>query len=369
MYTLMNPEYLAPGVEITMATLYLTEQYSVVKVDGGETLRVQMPNDRERQRPGQVVRVPLAKIEQVMVLGDITLTTQALHLLLERRIPVHYLSARGRSYGALTSDPAKNSGLRLAQCQLYLDHTRSFAVARACVLGKLQNMRTTLLRYARARDDATALDAAAQQLRDAIHAVERLAPPAQVDPSDRMHGLGSLLGWEGQGSAAYYGVFGGLLKGEWGFNGRVKRPPTDPINAVLSFGYTVLTNQIVSLTHAVGLDPGIGVLHQPGYGKPALALDLIEQFRPLVVDSVVITMVNTGQIAPKDFDEELGAYRLRDDARKQFLTKLEERLNTTIQHPVFQYKATYRRCIELQARLFAKYAQGEIERYVSFTVR
>lgn len=184
-----------------------------------------------------------------------------------------------------------------------------------------------------------------------------------------MNGLGPLLGLEGSGSAAYYGVLGMLLRGDWVFQGRVKRPPTDPVNALLSFGYTVLINQVLSLVCAVGLDPAVGVLHQPGFGKPALALDLVEEFRPIVVDSVVITMINTGQITPADFAESLGAYRLHDEPRKQFLTKLEERLNTRVQHPIFGYQTSYRRCIELQARLFAKHAQGELERYTPFTVR
>jgi len=356
------------GVEVFMATLYLTVQYSVVKLEG-EALRIQMPTERGSGQSGQVVRVPLAQIDQVMVLGDITLTTPALHLLLERRIAVHYLSEHGRSYGTLIADPAKNAGLRLAQYALYRDPVRSFGVARQCVAGKLLNMRTGLLRYARTRDDARTLTEAAQQIRVCLRALARLTTPAQVDPADRMHGLGPLLGLEGSGSAAYYGVLHELLKGEWGFHGRVRRPPTDPINALLSFGYTVLSNQVVSLVCAVGLDPAIGVLHQPGFGKPALALDLLEAFRPVVVDSVVITMVNTGQLTPADFEETLGAYRLKDAARRQFLTKLEERLNTRVQHPVFGYQTSYRRCIELQARLFAKHAHGEIEHYVPFTVR
>ncbi|MBK9715725.1 MAG: CRISPR-associated endonuclease Cas1 [Kouleothrix sp.] len=364
----MTHEAIADGVEVLMATLYLTEQYSVVKIEG-EALRVQFPTDRASKQAGKVVRVPLAKVEQVMVLGDITLTTPALHALLERRIAVHYLSARGRSYGSLTADWGKNSGVRLAQYALFGDPARRFAVARQCVAGKLLNMRTTLLRYARSRDDRAALEEAAQQIRACLRSIARLPAPAEVDPGDRMHGFGPLLGLEGSASAAYYGVFGSLLKGDWGFAGRVRRPPTDPINALLSFGYTVLTNQIVSLVHAVGLDPGLGVLHQPGFGKPALALDLIEAFRPIIVDSVIITMVNTGQIAPSDLDEEVGAYRLKDDARRAFLEKLEARLSERVQHPVFGYQTSYRRCIELQARLFAKHAQGEIERYVPFTVR
>jgi CRISPR-associated protein Cas1 len=356
------------GAEVQMATLYLTEQYSVVKIEG-EALRVQFPVEKASRAAGRVVRVPLAKVEQVMVLGDITLTTPAIHALLERRIAVHYLSAYGRSYGALTADWGKNSSVRLAQYALFGDMARRFVVARQCVAGKLLNMRTTLLRYARNRDDGAAIEEAAQQIRGCLRALARLTPPVAADPADRMHGLGPLLGLEGNASAAYYGVFGTLLKGAWGFAGRIKRPPTDPVNALLSFGYTVLTNQIVSLVHAVGLDPGLGVLHQPGFGKPALALDLIEAFRPIVVDSVVITMINTGQIMPGDFTAELGAYRLADNARRAFLEKLEARLNERVQHPLFGYQASYRRCIELQARLFAKYAQGEIGQFAPFTVR
>ncbi len=355
-------ETLGEGVEILMATLYLTEQYSLVKLEG-EALRVQPSGGRA----GQVVRVPLNKVEQVMVLGEVTLTTAALHALLERRVPVHYLTAWGRSRGSLVADWGKNSGVRLAQYALCRDVARSFAVARQCVAGKLLNMRTLLLRYARGRDDGEALQEAAQTIRRCLRELARLEPP--VETSDRMHGLGPLLGLEGGGSAAYYSVLGRLLKGAWSFPGRVKRPPTDPVNALLSFGYTLLTNQVVSLVHAVGLDPGLGVLHQPGFGKPALALDLVECFRPIIVDSVVVTMINTGQLTPDDFEAELGAYRLRERARRGFIEKLEARLSEQVQHPLFGYKVSYRRCIELQARLFAKHAQGEIGRYVPFTVR
>jgi CRISPR-associated protein Cas1 len=239
------------------------------------------------------------------------------------------------------------------------------------VAGKLVNMRTLLLRYARTREDGdhTTLEAAAAQVRRCLHQLKHLEAPAAVDPADRMHGLGPLLGLEGSGSSAYYGALGAMLRDGWEFAGRVKRPPTDPVNALLSFGYTVLTNQVVSLVWAVGLDPGIGVLHQPGFGKPALALDLVEQFRPLIVDSVVLTLLNTGQLKPNDFRTELGGCWLKDDARKLFLTRLESRLDEKVQHPIFNYKVTYRRCMELQARLFAKYAMREIDHYAPFTVR
>src|SRR5579859_7553590 len=244
----MTTPEVVDDVEIVMATLYLTEPYSVVKLEG-ESLRVQYPSDRVSRQSGRVVRVPLNKVEQVMVLGDITLTTPAIHALLERRIAVHFLSERGRSYGALTADWGKNSGVRLAQYQLFCDIGRRFGVARQCIVGKLVNMRAILLRYARGREDAAPLQEAAQHIRTALRELVRLPIPTMVEPGDRMNGLGLLLGLEGSASAAYYKVFGLLLKGAWSFPGRVKRPPTDPVNALLSFGYTVLTNQIVSLAH------------------------------------------------------------------------------------------------------------------------
>ncbi|WP_081752925.1 CRISPR-associated endonuclease Cas1 [Kallotenue papyrolyticum] len=352
------------GAERLMATLYLTEEQTTVKIEG-EALRLQMPRGQERQ----VVRVPLAKVDQVVVLGNITLTTPALQALLERGIAVHYLSARGRSYGSLVADWGKNSGPRLALYALYTDLPRRFAAARQCVAGKLINMRAVLLRYARNREDNAALLEAVQQIRAALRALARAQPPAQLATDDRMGGLGELFGIEGSASAAYYGVLGLLLKPPWQFVGRVRRPPTDPVNALLSFGYSLLTNQTTALIQAVGLDPGVGLLHQPGFGKPALALDIMEAFRPIIVDSVVITMINTGQLTPGDLEEELGAFRLRDRARRTFLEKFEERLNERIRHPVFGYQISYRRCIELQVRLLAKYAQGEIPRYVPFTVR
>jgi CRISPR-associated protein Cas1 len=184
-----------------------------------------------------------------------------------------------------------------------------------------------------------------------------------------MHGLGPILGSEGNGSSAYFEAFGTLLQEPWRFDGRTRRPPRDPVNALLSFGYTILSSQAASLVALVGLDPYIGYLHSPGHGKPALALDIVEEFRPLIVDPVVVTLLNTGVLRERDFMDDLGSVRLTDDARKLYLEKLEERLNSMIQHPYFGYKATYRRCIELQVRLLGKALQGEVPDYVPFVVR
>ena len=180
--------------------------------------------------------------------------------------------------------------------------------------------------------------------------------------------LEAILGIEGAGSAAYFRNFGKLLtnRAQWPFSGRVKRPPTDPVNALLSFGYALLTNKVASAVQLVGFDHFVGYLHSSFYGRPSLALDLMEEFRPLIVDSVVVTLLNNCMLTSADFILELGAYRLKPEKRTVFLTKFEERLNEEVSHPIFGYKTTYRRCIELQVRLLAKWLTAEIDEYPPF---
>ena len=154
--------------------------------------------------------------------------------------------------------------------------------------------------------------------------------------------LETILGMEGAGSAAYFRCFEKLLSDprQWPFSGRVRRPPTDPVNSLLSFGYSLLANRVASTVQLVGFDHFVGYLHSSFYGRPALALDLMEEFRPIIVDSVVLTLLNNRMLTPKDFVIEVGAYRLKDDRRKVFFTKFEERLNEEVSHPVFGYKTT-----------------------------
>jgi CRISP-associated protein Cas1 len=176
---------------------------------------------------------------------------------------------------------------------------------------------------------------------------------------------------EGAGSAAYFRCFGTLLNDsrQWPFPGRVKRPPTDPVNSLLSFGYSLLTNKVADAVQLVGFDHFVGYLHSSVYGRPALALDLMEEFRPIIVDSVVLTMLNKRMLTPADFVVELGAYRLKDERRKVFFTQFEERLNEEVIHPLFGYKVTYRRCLELQARLLGKALTGEIDEYPPLLIK
>jgi CRISPR-associated protein Cas1 len=174
---------------------------------------------------------------------------------------------------------------------------------------------------------------------------------------------------EGSGTAFYFGVFERVLSGDWRFQRRSKRPPRDPVNALLSFGYVLLMNEVASAVSVVGLDPYVGFLHSSQFGKPALALDVMESFRPVVVDSVVMTVLNNRMLTEDDFEESFGAWRLSDDGRRTFLAKFEERLSTEIKHPVFGYKVTYRRCLELEVRLVSKWLMGEIGEFEPFMVR
>jgi CRISPR-associated protein Cas1 len=356
-----------------MATLYLTEQRSLVRKDG-DTLVVHIPADKEGGREKRKVRVPMMKVDQVVVYGDSTLTSPALLALLEQQVDVCFLSYHGQFKGRLSGGLSKNGGLRVAQHRhsILNDPDRALAAAKAFVRGKLANMRTLLLRANRKLDDPE-VKRAIRSMAQVIKRVEALQPDGQPPPNPSRpqadSAWGSLLGLEGNGSAHYFGVFGKLLKQDLGFARRARRPPTDPVNALLSFGYVLLGNQVGAAVNLVGLDPYVGFLHGSKYGKPALALDLVEEFRPIVVDSVVLTLINTGAIQAGDFENRLGAFRLTETGRKTFLQKYEERLNTTIQHPTFGYRVTYRKAIELQTRLLAKWLVDEIPDYVPFMVR
>jgi CRISPR-associated protein Cas1 len=365
-----------------MPTLYLTEEYALVRRDGEDSLLVQIPERQGKNgavlSPARKEHIPLVKIDEVVVLGEVTLTASAVHLLLERDVEITFLSHFGQFKGRLSPPFSKNAILRLAQYRAHQDMTKRCELARRFVIGKLSNQRTMLQRYYRRQSDAEmrqAIEQMATLLRqltalplDSIHVPHKLA-----SGDHRIAGtpLEAILGMEGAGSAAYFNCFGKLLSDprQWPFPGRVKRPPTDPVNALLSFGYSLLTNKVASAVQLVGFDHFIGYLHSSFYGRPALALDLMEEFRPIIVDSVVLTILNNRMLTSVDFVVELGAYRLKEERRKLFFTKFEERLNEEVNHPLFGYKTSYRRCLELQVRLLAKVLTGEIEEYPPFQVK
>jgi CRISPR-associated protein Cas1 len=333
-----------------MATLYLSEQQSIVKKRDGYLI-VQYPEPDKRK-----VEVPLIKVSQVVVSGDVTLTAPAIHTLLAAGIEICFLSMYGHFRGRLSPPVAKNALLRREQYRSHADPQRALKVAQACVRGKLENMRTMLLRANRQLQDEAVTNAAAS--------IQRM-----VREVEKTKSVGSLLGIEGNGSASYFGVFSKLLRNSMGFSRRRRRPPTDPVNAMLSLGYTLLLHQVSAAIQVVGFDPYAGFLHQPRYGRPALALDLMEEFRPIIADSVVLNVVNHRILTEQDFKEEFGVVHLKPEGRKKFYAKFEERLGEELQHPEFEYRTNYRRCMELQARLLGKYLTEEIPVYPPFNVR
>ncbi len=233
------------------------------------------------------------------------------------------------------------------------DDQRRLTLAQGFVTGKLSNMQTILRRAARREQTGDGCDKAADRIKAALN---KISKAKDVD---------QLRGYEGEGSAAYFSVFGALLKhADFRFEKRERRPPTDPVNSLLSFGYTLLMNELFAAVNVVGFDPYIGYLHVEKYGRPSLPLDLMEEFRPVFVDSIVLTCINNSILSLKDFQEEMGGlYLLTDSGRKTFLEQYEERKQAEFTHPLLKQKITYQRCFEQQARFLAKTLQGELKEY------
>jgi CRISPR-associated protein Cas1 len=331
-----------------MATLYLTEQYAYVK-KRDECLLIVLQDKTSRE-------IPLIKVDQVIIMGEITLSTPALVTLLERGIEICYLSAHGDYLGRTSPSFSKNTFIRRNQYAACADTERTLQLAQQFIAGKLDNQRTVLMRANRKLNNA--------EITKAVETIKQ-----EKDRLKTIKSLESLRGVEGIAASAYFSVFALLLHQNLGFTHRIRRPPTDPVNALLGLAYTVLMNQVSSAIHTVGLDPYAGYLHCAQYARPSLALDLMEEFRAIIADSVVINLINHRIIQQNDFIEELGTVRLKKGSRKAFYEQFEARLNTDIQHPVFKYKTTYRRCLELQVRLLAKWLEGDITTYPAFTVR
>lgn len=275
-------------------------------------------------------------------------------------MPTAFVSPYGGYDGRLEPGFSKAAPLRIAQVSRHLDAEFRLAVSRLFVAGKLGNMRTLLLRYRRTKEvGGEAIQAAAESLGDIIRRV-----PSAPD-------LPALLGLEGVGSRHYFSVFGLLMRSSlpFSFERRSRRPPADPVNSLLSFAYVLLSKEMVTAASLAHLDPCIGYFHEAKYGRPALALDLMEEFRPIVADSVVLTLLNNGAFTPDDFEVQGKGHYLSTPARKRFYLAWEQRKNDEITHPVFGYKVSYWRAFELQARFLAKVIQGEMERYQPLLVR
>ncbi|MGQ4646190.1 type I-D CRISPR-associated endonuclease Cas1d [Lyngbya aestuarii] len=334
-----------------MGTVYITQDDSFI---GKTDERLSVKANKQK-----LLDIPLIKIDGVVVLGRATVSPAVVKELLERHIPLSFLTGNGKYLGRLQPEMTKNIFVRKAQWQAIGETEQAIHVVRGFVRGKLKNYRSALLRRER---EFTQLD-----LQAGITRLEDAIAPINTTTS-----INSLRGLEGAGSAAYFGCFNQLIRGsEFEFKTRRRRPPTDPVNALLSFGYSLLRHDVQSAVNIVGFDPYLGYLHVERYGRPSLALDLMEEFRPLVVDAVVVSAVNRKFLKLTDFTSEpvSNAVSLTSEGLKVFLRLYEQKKQSKFKHPVLKRQCTYQEAFEIQARLLGKYLMGEIEKYPPLVVR
>lgn len=329
----------------------------------GEVLQV-----KEKKELVQEVRIN--DLSHVALFGNIQISTAAVQALCEADVPVTYFSMGGWFYGFTRGHSLKNVFTRVEQFRLARDPKVRLWLARSFVIGKIRNQRTMLMR---------------NHLEPPQPILAKLKNSAGTALAAQT--IDELLGVEGAAAAFYFGQFNGMIKVEdelavdqpstinhqlrfnFDFAGRKRRPPTDPVNALLSLAYSLLAKDCTIAALAVGFDPYIGFYHQPRFGRPALALDVMEEFRPLIAESCVLTAINNRMITEKDFVRAGRAVNLSAAGRKQFFVAYEARMNHLVTHPIFDYKVTYRRALELQFRILARYLTGEIDEYVPFMTR
>lgn len=334
-----------------MAPIYVREQGAVVH-RRGERLVVTRAKE-------QLLDLPLIHVDQVVLFGNVQLTSQAAAMLLAAEIDVVFLSQYGKFRGRLMHTGSKFARLRHVQLQKMNETTVALGIARQVVVGKLHNQRALL--QAELGQSSSVL--AVQRATTGIGQMLEQAKTART--------LDSLRGFEGKAGADYWGAFKLLLAGDLGFKGREYYPPPDPVNGLLSFGYSLLLKDVTAAVQLVGLDPFMGFFHTIDYGRPSLALDMMEEFRPVLVDPAVLAVVNQGQITAADFERTGNPrqpVRLNEAVTNRLIQQYEQRLSASVNHTDAGGQTTHRRVIELQVRRVAKVVLGESKGYQPFIV-
>jgi CRISPR-associated protein, Cas1 family len=325
-----------------VGVVYVLESEAYLSKEGG-TLKVSRRAGRE-----VLLQKPLIAVEGIVILGNAVVTPALLKHCAQKGIGIHYLSSTGTYYAGLSRTPAKNAPARVAQFRAHLEPSWKLTLARRFVIGKIRNSLVFLR-----RNGAEGWEG----LREALLETER-APDEEA-----------LRGVEGRAADLYFRAFAGLLPEGLAFGERSRRPPRDPANSLLSLAYTLLAKECESALLVAGLDPYVGYLHEVRYGRPSLALDLMEEFRSILADSVVLTLLNNRRVTIGDFDDSEGFPRLRKDAWPKFLRAWEERLNERVRHPLLGKRLAYREILLAQARILVKHLLGELPRYEPFSVR
>ena len=348
-----------------MSVLYLLEPQSIIHKEGGRLI--------VKKGKDTLHSVHVFRLDQVVIMGPVTLTPAVIKTLLMEGIDTVFMSRRGYYYGRLQGPEGKNIVLRRDQFDRFTDLGFVLSTAKAVVKGKIRNQRALLQRLMR---NQKGLD-----LKKPVDSIGRLANLA-----DSAADLDELRGYEGQAAATYFPAWGRGLKVEGlKFNRRVRRPPKDPVNALLSLGYTLLLNNVLAAAHSTGLDPYLGALHAVDYGRPSLALDLMEEWRPLIIDTLVLSVFNLGVLTGKDFttnpsqdendprDEEIdgkgpGTY-LTDAGWRKYIGQFERRMATEVTFHLNDHHLTYRDAIRQQVRHFASYVRGDSDIYQPMPLR
>ncbi len=332
--------------------------------DEGEIIVVQNPKARVGQRSGEITvsvnskvmsKHPIEQLQAIYLYGAVQISTQAVQACLNREIPISHFSPAGRFLGMTAGLPQSGVDARLGQYRLFGEPGIRLQLTREIIRAKIHNQRVLLMRNGEVSD---------QQLRQLAKLRDQAA---EAESIDRVRGL------EGAAAAIYFEHFSSMLKANeldgFDFTGRNRRPPRDPVNALLGQGYSILSKELTGVCHTVGLDPFLGFFHQPRYCRPALALDLMEEFRPLIADSVAISLINRGELNAKDFVKTSRGVFLHDQGRKQFWKAWFRRMDTEVKHPQFGYRMSYRRMLDVQARQLWRFLRGEATAYLGFTTR
>lgn len=332
-----------------MSVVYVRENGAVVRKDG-EQLKV-------TQGEQTLFTIPLANLDQLIIMGGAQLTTQAAVFLLRSQVDVVFMSAYGKYRGRLLANESRQAELRHRQLRLVDDEYRVLDIATRIVAGKIANQRVVLQR--RVEEDASAAPALQGMLN-------------MLDAALQARNLDQLRGYEGKAAAYYFSGVRGFFEPEWGFRERAYYPPPDPANAMLSFAYTLLMKDVEAKIQLVGLDAYLGFFHMLGYNRPALALDLMEEFRPTIADVVVLTLVRSQAITLDDFEwtqrEELPV-RMTRRAVDALVQAYEERLRDRVYHPLANGQVDYRRAIEYQARHMTQVIRGDTATYEPVVMR
>lgn len=307
-----------------------------------------------------VLRVPLHHLGGLVLFGNVLISPFLLHRCAQDRRQIAWYSTNGRFQARLHGPVSGNVLLRRVQHEFHGDSQRSLDLATAFVSGKLSNSRQVLLRVLRENKGPQKRVKSAVKTIDA--ALEALADTESIE---------TLRGVEGHVAAVYFRAFPSLIRvADIRFEGRTKRPPRDPVNALLSFVYSLVRIDCESALEGVGLDPQVGFLHVERPGRPALALDLMEEFRSWWADRLVLSLINRRQLQLRDFEVQPGgAVRLTDDARRTLLSAYQKRKQEEVKHPLFEGTLPIGLLPYIQARLLARYLRGDLDRYIAFTPR